>query len=202
MFNRVLNQVVNAYATFAMSKYRTYPAAKTAVVFVNVQRAFTASQQGIVHNLVRLQTLAREQGFRVVHAPFGSYLQLRFPSPAQIQLAQLIEAMPNGEEISQEFAPCSGDIVLDARPTLSSFMKTDLHDQLQNAEIEHILVAGPFANLAVDSTVRDGVQLGYHVTVLSDCVSTGSPAESNAVLVTMPRYAQTVIDLKKFESLL
>ena len=202
MFNRMLNHVVDAYASFAMRKYRTYPAARTAVVFVNVQRAFTGPQQGIVPNLQRLLALAREKGFRVVHAPFGGHSKQRYPSPAQIQLTQLLEAMPNGKEIPQGLVPRSGDIVLDARPTLSSFMETELHDQLQAAEIEHLVVAGPYANLAIDSTVRDGVELGYHVTILSDCVSTESTSETQAIQVTMPRYAQTVIELKSFESLI
>ena len=201
MFNRMLDRVANMYTSFAMRKYRTYPAATTAVLFVNVQRAFTSQQQGIVPSLRRMQALAREKGFRIIHAPFGVYSQ-RYPSPAHIQLSQLLGAKPNGREIPPEFATRSGDIVLEARPTLSSFMKTNLHDQLQMADIEHLVVVGPYANLALDSTVRDGVQLGYHVTVLSDCVSTESASERRAVLVTMPRYAQTVIDLKTFQSLI
>jgi nicotinamidase-related amidase len=199
VFNRMLNRVVNTYTSFATRKYRVYPAAKTAVLFVNVQRAFTAQQQNIVPSLRRLYALARQKGFRIIHAPFGGCSQ-RYPSPANIRLSELLEAEPNGREIPLEFAPCSGDIVLEARPTLSCFMETDLHDQLQTAEIEHLVVVGPYANLALDSTVRDGVQLGYHVTVLSDCVSTESAAETRAVQVTMPRYAQTVIDLTKFQS--
>ena len=81
-------------------------------------------------------------------------------------------------------------------------MKTDLHEQLQKAEIEHLVLAGPYANLAIDSTVRDAVQLDFHVTVLSDCVSAESASEMQAVQVTLPRFAQTVIGLKKFESLI
>ena len=184
-----------------MRKYRTYPAATTAVLFVNLQRALTPQEQGITPSLKRLQTLAREKGFLMVHAPFGGHSQ-RYPSPAQVRMTQLLESMPNGREIPPEFAPRSSDIVLDARPTLSSFIKTDLHEQLQMAKIEHLIVAGTYANLAIDSTVRDGVQLGYHVTVLSDCVSAETASEAQAIQITLPRYAQTVISLKKFQSLI
>jgi nicotinamidase-related amidase len=201
MFNRLLDRAVNKYVSFMVRKYRTYPAAKTSVLFVNIQRAFTPQLQGITTGLKQLQALAREKGFRIVHVPFGGQSQ-RYPSPAQLRLTELLESTPNGREIPPEFAPRSSDIVLDARPTLSCFMKTDLHDQLQMAGIEHLVVASPYANLALDSTVRDGVQLGYHVTVLSDCVSTESTSETQAILVTMPRYAQTVINLKKFQSLI
>ncbi len=201
MLNRLLDRVVNSYASFAMRKYRTYPAQTTAILFVNVQGAFTTQQLGIVPNLKRLLALAREKGFRIVHAPFGGYSQ-RYPSPAQTQLTKLLEAQPTGEAIPLELAPCSGDIVLAARPTLSAFMKTDLHEQLQRAEIEHLVVAGPYANLALDSTVRDAAELGYHVTVVTDCLSTESDSATKAIQVTLPRYAQTVIDLNTFESLI
>lgn len=201
MFNRLLDRATNMYVSFAMRKYRCYPAATTAVLFVNVQRGLTSQQQSIVPSLCRLQELARQKGFRIIHAPFGGHSQ-RYPSPAHIKLSGLLDEQENGSEIPPELSPCSGDVVLETRPTLSCFMKTDLHDQLQSEKIEHLVVVGPYANLALDSTVRDGVQLGYHVTVLSDCVSTESAAETRAVQVTMPRYAQTVIDLLKFQSLI
>ncbi|MEO2047028.1 MAG: isochorismatase family protein [Pirellulales bacterium] len=70
------------------------------------------------------------------------------------------------------------------------------------AKIGHLIVAGTYANLAIDSTVRDGVQLGYHVTVLSDCVSAETASEAQAIQITLPRYAQTLISLKKFQSLI
>jgi nicotinamidase-related amidase len=201
VINYILDLVANTYVSFAMRKYRTYPAATTAVLFVNLQRALAPQEQGITPSLKRLQALAREKGFRIVHAPFGGHSQ-RYPSPAQVRLTQRLESMPNGREIPPEFAPRSSDIVLDARPTLSSFIKTDLHEQLQMAKIEHLIVAGTYANLAIDSTVRDGVQLGYHVTVLSDCVSAETASEAQAIQITLPRYAQTVISLKKFQSLI
>lgn len=185
MFNRLLDRAVNKYVSFAMRKYRTYPAAKTAVLFVNVQQAFTRQLQGIMPGLIKLQNLAREKGVRIVHAPFGGHSQ-RYPPPAQIRLTKLLESTPNGREIPIELAAHSSDILLRARPSLSCFMKTDLHDQLQKAEIEHLVLAGPYANLAIDSTVRDGVQLGLHVTVLSDCVSAESASETQAVQVTLP----------------
>ena len=90
--------------------------------------------------------------------------------------------------------------MLNSRSTLSAFSQTTLHEQLQAAGIEHLVMAGPYANLALDSTVRDGVQLGYHMTFLRDCATAASEAEAQAVQVTMPRYAQTVIDLSTFES--
>ncbi|TWT79662.1 putative hydrolase [Planctomycetes bacterium CA13] len=201
MFNRLLDRAVNKYVSFAMRKYRTYPAARTAVLFVNVQQAFACQLQGIMPGLLQLHTLAREKGVRIVHAPYGGHSQ-HYPSPAQIRLTELLDSTPNGREIPLELAAHSCDIVLRDRPSLSCFMKTDLRDQLQESEIEHLVVAGPYANLAIDSTVRDGVQFGLHVTVLSDCVSAESASETQAVQVTLPRYAQTVISLKKFQSLI
>ena len=111
--------------------------------------------------------------------------------------------MPNGADLLDDFTSQKGDIVLAERSTLSAFMQTDLHEQLKTAEVEHLLIVGPCANLTLDSTIRDGVQFGDHITLLQDCAVAESPAETQDTLqVTLPRYAQTVLDLERFEALL
>lgn len=200
MFNRTMDRIVNASASFAMRKYRTYPAAKTAVLFVNVQKAFTDAQQSVVPHLRQLDGLARSSGFRVVHAPYGGNSQ-RYPSPGHVRLTELLATTDNGDAFTPGLEPRSGDISLGARPSLSAFMKTDLHARLQEAGIEHLVVAGPYANLALDSTVRDAAQLDYHVTLVVECLGTASEEETGALKTTLPRYAQTVTDFQGFAAL-
>ncbi len=81
-------------------------------------------------------------------------------------------------------------------------MATNLHETLQSKGVEHIIIGGPLANITLDSTVRDGVEQGYHVTLLHDCASAASPDELEATLhVTLQRYAQTHMDLAAFKTL-
>ena len=70
MFDRISNRISDASVTRAMKKYRTCPATRTAIIFVNVQQALMANQPSLMANLERLQTLAREKAFRIVHAPY------------------------------------------------------------------------------------------------------------------------------------
>jgi nicotinamidase-related amidase len=200
MLNKLLDQVVNGYAALRMKKYQHYPSTSTAILLVNVQKAFMAQQNDLSRELQQLLTLAQKNNFLVVYAPFGGFAQT-YPSPAQQKLTQLIEKAPNGIQAPNELAPQPKDLVLQPRHTLSAFNKTELDALLRARKIEHLIAVGPYANLSLDSTIRDGAQLGYHLTVVEDCVSTEGAEELQAFKVTMPRYAQTVISLNKLESL-
>jgi nicotinamidase-related amidase len=46
----------------------------------------------------------------------------------------------------------------------------DLHVQLQDHDIEHVLVAGMATNITCESTARDAYELGYEVTMVSDAL--------------------------------
>jgi nicotinamidase-related amidase len=46
----------------------------------------------------------------------------------------------------------------------------DLHIQLQDHDIEHVLVAGMATNITCESTARDAYELGYEVTMVSDAL--------------------------------
>jgi nicotinamidase-related amidase len=200
MINKLLDQVVNAYASLQMKKYQTYPSAKTAILFINVQNAFMAGKNDLSRNLLRLLDLAQKNNFLVVYAPFGGSAQV-YPSPAQQKLTQLLELTEHGKNEPVEFVLGRDNIVLEPRHTLSAFNKTELDSHLRSRKIEHLIAVGPYANLSLDSSIRDGVQLGYHLTTLDDCVSAEREEELQAFKVTIPRYAQTVISLNKFESI-
>jgi len=157
-------------------------------------------QTDLKRELQRLLVLAKKNNFLVVHAPFGGSAQT-FPSPAQQKLTKLIEGMDEGIKKPDELALKKGDISLEPRHTLSAFNSTELDAHLKSRNIEHLIAVGPYANLSLDSTIRDGVQLGYHLTTLNECVSTERDEELKAFKVSIPRYAQTVINLSKLESI-
>lgn len=57
----------------------------------------------------------------------------------------------------------------------SAFAGTDLDMALRTAGIESILVAGVATNVCVESTLRDGLSLDYHVSLLEDCCAAYAP---------------------------
>lgn len=200
MFNRFMNKMFNAYTSVQLKKYQHYPSATTAILLVNAQNAFLDGQEELKRELSHLLDMARKYQFLVVHAPFGGSKQT-YPSPAQQKLTHLLQVSVNGASAPDELSLREHEIGLEPRSTLSAFHQTQLDHLLKAQEIEHLVVAGPYANLSLDSTVRDGVQLGYHLTVLNGCVSAEREEELKAFNVTMPRYAQTVIGLDKFEDI-
>lgn len=55
-------------------------------------------------------------------------------------------------------------------------------------EMEHLVFAGAYADLSIDSPARHASELGYHTTVLSDCCGATSIGAGEAILsVTLPR---------------
>jgi nicotinamidase-related amidase len=54
---------------------------------------------------------------------------------------------------------------------LNAFSNTDLHNILQAHQITDIVLAGTVTSICIDSTGRSAYELGYKVSILSDCTS-------------------------------
>ena len=67
----------------------------------------------------------------------------------------------------------------------SAFHGTDLDDKLKARDIKTIIVTGVSTQVCVDSTLRDGFFLGYHVVVPADCVSAGDADAQESSLTTI-----------------
>ncbi|GAA0501121.1 cysteine hydrolase [Pigmentiphaga sp. GD03639] len=80
--------------------------------------------------------------------------------------------------------PREGDIVVD-KHTFSGFHETGLHAQLQERGIRTLVMAGVATNVCVDSTLRHGFFLGYHIVVAEDCVGSGNAAGHEGTLSTV-----------------
>jgi nicotinamidase-related amidase len=54
---------------------------------------------------------------------------------------------------------------------LNAFADTNLHEVLQEREIQDVVLAGAVTSICIDSTGRAAFERGYRVTQLSDCTS-------------------------------
>ena len=54
----------------------------------------------------------------------------------------------------------------------SSFLRTDLHEYLQEKGIKNLVVAGMMSHMCVDTTVRACQDYGYEVIVIEDACTT------------------------------
>lgn len=103
-----------------------------------------------------------------------------------------IETITELDEFKNDITEIPGKIGLNA------FRNTQLHQTLKEHAIENVVLAGAVASICIDSTGRAASELGYSVTILSDCVSSRSVFEQNFYCESIfPLYAG-VLDHQQF----
>jgi len=201
MIPETINAITRWWLHRRFRSYRTYPAGETAVLLVDVQKGHLPESGKLMSSLSDLVALARRSDFGVVYSSFDVAAEHTFETPAHRLLKQAGRPDDGGDGIPDQLSPGADDLVLSARSTFSAFKGTDLHEQLQNRGIEHLIIAGPLARISVDSSVRDGVQLGYHVTLIEEAISENAEEVSEYVRATLSRYAQSILNFEKFQKL-
>lgn len=76
-----------------------------------------------------------------------------------------------GWMLHPDLGPYSGDIVL-AKHTPDAFMGTQLHEVLEESEINQLVIAGMQTELCIAATCRRALDMGYEVILVKDCHST------------------------------
>ena len=76
-----------------------------------------------------------------------------------------------GAEIHPSVAPAPGETLV-TKNFPSAFRGTTLHEALQAAKIERLIVAGMMTHMCVDTTVRAAADLGYGCALASDACAT------------------------------
>lgn len=171
-----------------------YRRESTAVLFVDPDNVFLsdngrnwqrlkpiAEELGILANLKSVGQAARSAGIEVLFVP-----RRRSREPGEH------EAWPL-------FDPTQGDlalrgIVADEDWTQSSFANTDLDHQLRQRGITHVIVVGLFADACIRATSRCAMQLGYHVTLVSDAIGAfASEMTPITHALDQPTYAHRIL---------
>lgn len=201
MIPDMINTLTRWWLHRRFRSYRTYPAATTMVVLVDVHKGLVSDSSRLVSSLTDLVAFARHIGFGVAHSGFDASAERKFETPAHRLLRQALGSLAPGDHIPDALVPRSEDLVIEPRPGLSIFHATDLHTRLKKRAIEHLIIAGPLATITVDSSVRDGVQLGYHVTLIPETLSEDIGEVSEYVRDTLGRYAQSILSFPKFKLL-
>ncbi len=78
-----------------------------------------------------------------------------------------LEAETPAWAIHPSILPRSGEPVIRKKAS-DSFFETRLAEELQRAEISHLIIAGAMTEYCVDTTCRRAVTLGYNVTLAAD----------------------------------
>lgn len=116
---------------------------------------------------------------RVIHSQWNN-------SPVWLRQKQLAPTPMKCQEGSwgAEFfviKPLAGDPVV-TKHRYSAFIGTNLDLILRSLGIQTLIVTGVGTPVCVESTVRDGFQMDYHIVVLSDCTGTSTVGEHSRTL--------------------
>jgi nicotinamidase-related amidase len=87
------------------------------------------------------------------------------------QSATYMRPETDGIEIHPMVAPVEGEPVI-RKSFANGFHSTTLHDELEAAGAEHLVIAGMMTSMCVDATVRAAADLGYEVSVAHDACAT------------------------------
>ncbi|MFE7594456.1 cysteine hydrolase family protein [Kitasatospora sp. NPDC057512] len=68
-------------------------------------------------------------------------------------------------------APAPGERVFTKRACFDAFLGDGLEEHLRAGGTGHLVFAGLYADVCVDSTARTAFQKGFHITVLTDCTT-------------------------------
>lgn len=182
----------------ALKPYQVFPKDHTALLLINCQKGFLDDQPELKTKLEELTSFSRQNNWKIIHAPW-SYTERKYPSPAQLLMDKKLKAAPNSMDMLYVE---HGDITLPSRTTLSAFSESDLQKTLGQHNLEHLVLAGPMADLTLDSTMRDGIQNDFHVAILTDALALTNESQSiEDYAETLGRYAQTITNLEGLKKL-
>jgi len=92
-----------------------------------------------------------------------------------------------------EIEPEPTDVIV-TKNHFSGFHDTDLHTRLQERGIKTLVLTGVATNVCIDSTLREGFFLNYHIVLVEDCVGSNSPEGHAGTLVTVRNNIGSVVD--------
>ena len=217
LFNRAANAFMRRRAERALQHDLAFAAADTAVVLVACQNDWLAPGgrgEGLAAgpgaaaaartSLARLVETAREHGLRVVHAPQAGFAgrtgeRPLCPAQAAMRACGLFADGSAGAASLEALAPAAGEDMRSPYGGLSAFAGTGLADDLCAVGVRRVAIAGALADIQVDSTARDAVELGFQTVLIADCCLASSDLDQKRTLtVTLPRLVHAVLPLSAF----
>jgi len=185
---------------------------KTALILIGFQNDYFSPQgvlydvveessrvTGVVKNTLSLLTHCAEKFALVINTPIHftqNYSELKNPIGILKSIADA-GAFKSGSYGAQTIDQLyQFKHVIDEIPGkrgLNAFTHTHLAQTLKNNNVSEIVLAGTVTSICIDSTARSAVDLGFDVTILSDCTSSRTPFEQTFYCEEVfPLYARVI----------
>lgn len=150
---------------------------------------FDRIEQVVIPNLQLLLDRCRAEGVQVIYVTLGSATGdfsdvVGYLRPL-VQRTDNRSGAPN-HQILDEIAPLEGDLVVN-KTTASAFQSSGLDRELRERGITQLLLAGVSTNSCVESTGRDGADLGYECLMINDACACAGPDWHEAALRNFDR---------------
>ncbi|WP_201833815.1 isochorismatase family cysteine hydrolase [Microvirga zambiensis] len=192
----------------------TYDPARTGLLFVDPYNDFlsaggklwprvkdVAEQVGLIDNLKAIVATTRERNIQVFIVPHhrwepGDYRRWKHVNPSQIRSGEshLCAVGTWGGEWHPDFVPREGDVIVKEHWAQSGFANTDLDQQLKQHGVEKVILVGLVANTCIESNGRFAMELGYHVTLVTDATAAYSLEMMHAAhRLNGPTYAHAIL---------
>lgn len=196
-----------------------YPAKRTGVLIIDPVNDFLSEggkayplveeelvKIGTVTNLRRLIEGARKRQIPLFFAPMAypeeDYTTWRHLSGIHQAMYdnRMFEAGSWGADFHPDLQPQAGEFVILPHKNIDVFATTDLDTQLRQHDVEYAVIAGMAANVCVESTLRAGMERGYHVTAIKDATAAvgGMEAYEAAVKFDYPLICHAVSTAAEF----
>ncbi len=154
---------------------------------------------GVMANTLSLLESAGDDFRLVISTPIiftPDYNELDEPVGIQKTIKEVgaFKAGTRGAQVVDQFAPYTDLITeLPGKRGLNAFSNTQLEKLLRDHDIDHIVLAGTVTSICIDSTARHAADLGFGVTVLSNCTSGRTNFEQDFYCENVfPLYAQVL----------
>ncbi|MFH5878211.1 isochorismatase family cysteine hydrolase [Arthrobacter sp. NA-172] len=163
--------------------------------------AAIAEKVHLLDHLRQIVSTARITGVQIIFVPHhrwqpGDYADFQNATPYQLSSAeaQVFAKGTWGGTFHDDFQTQPGDIVAAEHWGSSGFANTDLDLQLKQHGIRRIVLIGMIANTCIESSARFGMELGYHVTLVTDATGAFSPdAMHSAHAINGPTFAHAIL---------
>jgi nicotinamidase-related amidase len=167
-----------------------------------------ATKVNTLDNLKAATDAARGAGITIFYTPHrrwkaDDYTGWRHANPSQLitNAIQLFEDGSWGGDWHPDFQPQPGDVMVSQHWSQSAFANTDLEAQLNQRGIEQLVLVGMVANTCIESTARFGMELGYHVTLVTDATAAFDLEAMHAAHeVNGPTYAHQIITTAQLQA--
>lgn len=137
----------------------------------------TVEENEVVAKLQTIRDAARQGGVPVFYSPhyytdaeFDEWQHLN-PIDEMMFDVRMYDVDREGSNIVEELEPDDNTFVLSPHKQLSGFWANDIVTQLRQRGIQKIILTGMSANLCVESHMRDAVENGFEVLVVTDATA-------------------------------